>query len=76
VKLAKTCASKDRTSAVTFENVSVDEVRDYWNTRPCNLRHSTAEIGARRYFERVSARKYMVEPHIRSFAICGTDAPS
>jgi SAM-dependent methyltransferase len=49
-------------------NVTIDEVRDYWNRRPCNIRHSTAEIGSRDYFDQVEARKYMVEPHIPSFA--------
>lgn len=48
--------------------VTIDEVRDYWNRRPCNIRHSTAEIGSREYFDQVEARKYMVEPHIPSFA--------
>jgi len=49
-------------------NVTIDEVRDYWNKRPCNIRHSTAKIGSREYFDQVEARKYMVEPHIPSFA--------
>ncbi len=46
----------------------LDDVRDYWNRRPCNIRHSTAEIGTREYFDQVEARKYMVEPHIPAFA--------
>lgn len=48
--------------------MSVDAVRQYWNRRPCNLRHSTAEVGTRRYFDEVEARKYFVEPHIPRFA--------
>ena len=51
-----------------FANVPIDEVRDYWNARPCNIRHSTAEIGTREYFDQVEARKYFVEPHIPDFA--------
>ena len=47
--------------------VSLDTVRDYWNRRPCNLRHGTAPIGTREYFDQVEARKYMVEPHIPAF---------
>jgi SAM-dependent methyltransferase len=47
---------------------SLDSVRDYWNRRPCNLRHGTAEIGTREYFDQVEARKYMVEPHIPAFS--------
>jgi SAM-dependent methyltransferase len=46
----------------------LDAVRDYWNRRPCNIRHSQAEIGSKEYFDQVEARKYMVEPHILAFA--------
>ncbi|HET9385955.1 MAG TPA: methyltransferase domain-containing protein, partial [Gemmatimonadales bacterium] len=42
--------------------------RDYWNSRPCNLRHSPAPVGSREYFDQVEARKYLVEPHIPGFA--------
>jgi SAM-dependent methyltransferase len=47
---------------------SVDTVRDFWNRRPCNIRHGTAPIGSREYFDQVEARKYMVEPHIPGFS--------
>jgi SAM-dependent methyltransferase len=47
---------------------SLDSVRDYWNRRPCNLRHGTAEVGTRDYFDQVEARKYLVEPHIPAFS--------
>lgn len=46
---------------------SLESVRDYWNRRPCNVRHGTATIGTREYFDQVEARKYMVEPHIPGF---------
>jgi len=51
-----------------FVNVPINDVRDYWNRRPCNIRHSPAKIGTREYFDQVEARKYMVEPHIPAFA--------
>jgi 2-polyprenyl-3-methyl-5-hydroxy-6-metoxy-1,4-benzoquinol methylase len=51
-----------------FAEVQVEEVRSYWNARPCNIRHSTKEVGTREYFDEVEARKYMVEPHIPRFA--------
>ncbi|UKJ78124.1 class I SAM-dependent methyltransferase [Azospirillum brasilense] len=51
-----------------FESKPIETVRDYWDARPCNLRHSTKEIGSRVYFDEVEARKYRVEPHIPSFA--------
>lgn len=53
---------------MSFEQVDLEEVRKYWNDRPCNLRHSTARVGSMTYFEQVEARKYMVEPHIPGFA--------
>lgn len=53
---------------MTFAQVPVDEVRSYWDRRPCNLRHSDAPIGSRRYFDEVEFRKYRVEPHIPGFA--------
>jgi len=51
-----------------FAEVSIQDVRKYWNDRPCNIRHSPAEIGTREYFDQVEARKYLVEPHIPVFA--------
>lgn len=51
-----------------FSEVSVDHVREYWNNRPCNIRHSPSEVGTRQYFDEVEARKYFVEPHILPFA--------
>jgi SAM-dependent methyltransferase len=47
---------------------TVEDVQRYWDARPCNLRHSTAELGSRQYFDEVEARKYFVEPHIPAFA--------
>src|SRR4051812_9091376 len=51
-----------------FEQVPVEQVRDYWNRRPCNIRHSPKPVGTREYFDEVEARKYFVEPHIPGFA--------
>ena len=47
---------------------SIVDVASYWDRRPCNIRHSTREIGTREYFDEVEARKYFVEPHIPGFA--------
>ena len=55
-------------STQTFEQVPIDQVRDYWNRRPCNIRHSTKPPGTREYFDEVETRKYFVEPHIPRFA--------
>ena len=51
-----------------FETVPLDAVRDFWDRRPCNIRHSPKPIGTREYFDEVEARKYFVEPHIQAFA--------
>jgi 2-polyprenyl-3-methyl-5-hydroxy-6-metoxy-1,4-benzoquinol methylase len=51
-----------------FEEKSIQEVKNYWNSRPCNIRHSPKEIGSREYFDEIEARKYFVEPHIPFFA--------
>lgn len=49
-------------------SATVQDVQRYWDARPCNLRHSTAAVGTRQYFDEVEARKYFVEPHIPGFA--------
>jgi len=51
-----------------FQETSVQQVKDYWNSRPCNIRHSTKPVGTREYFDEVEARKHFVEPHIPTFA--------
>jgi ubiquinone/menaquinone biosynthesis C-methylase UbiE len=47
---------------------SIADVQQYWNARPCNIRHSTKPVGSKEYFDEVEARKYLVEPHIPAFA--------
>jgi SAM-dependent methyltransferase len=49
-------------------NVDIAAVQAYWDRRPCNIRHSTAEVGSREYFNDVEERKYFVESHIPGFA--------
>jgi ubiquinone/menaquinone biosynthesis C-methylase UbiE len=53
---------------MTFIDVGISRVRDYWDARPCNLRHSPAPVGTKEYFDQVETRKYFVEPHIPGFA--------
>ena len=55
----------------TFTNKSVADVQQYWDARPCNIRHSTKPVGSKEYFDEVEARKYLVEPHIPGFAEFG-----
>ncbi len=51
-----------------FSKIEIEAVRNYWNSRPCNIRHSPREIGSKEYFDDVEERKYFVEPHISGFA--------
>jgi SAM-dependent methyltransferase len=51
-----------------FADVPIEAVRSFWNTRPCNIRHSPKAVGSREYFDEVERRKYFVEPHIPVFA--------
>lgn len=53
---------------VDFAETRIETVKDYWNNRPCNIRHSNKEIGSIEYFNEVEKRKYFVEPHIPGFA--------
>lgn len=51
-----------------FNTIELEKVQNYWNARPCNIRHSPSPVGTRQYFDEVEARKYFVEPHIPLFA--------
>jgi 2-polyprenyl-3-methyl-5-hydroxy-6-metoxy-1,4-benzoquinol methylase len=51
-----------------FRDRQTEQVRAYWNARPCNIRHSPKPVGSKEYFDEVEARKYLVEPHIPGFA--------
>jgi ubiquinone/menaquinone biosynthesis C-methylase UbiE len=51
-----------------FYGVPIQKVEDYWNERPCNIRHSIKPVGTREYFNEVESRRYFVEPHIPIFA--------
>lgn len=48
-------------------DIPIEDVRAYWDRRPCNIRHSDKPVGTREYFDEVEARKYKVEPHIVTF---------
>ncbi len=53
---------------MTPDNVTIDTVKDYWDRRPCNIRHSPEPVGTKAYFDQVEQRKYFVEYHIPEFA--------
>ena len=49
-------------------NSKIEEVRSFWDRRPCNILHSIKKIGSKEYFDEVEKKKYFVEPHIPEFA--------
>jgi 2-polyprenyl-3-methyl-5-hydroxy-6-metoxy-1,4-benzoquinol methylase len=51
-----------------IDQVPIETVREFWDRRPCNIRHSSSALGSRQYFDEVEARKYFVERHIPGFA--------
>ena len=47
--------------------VTIEEVKQFWDNRPCNIRHSDKEVGTKEYFLEVERKKFKVEPHILKF---------
>ena len=48
--------------------MKINDVKKFWDKRPCNIRHSTETVGTQEYFNQVEARRNKVEPHIPGFA--------
>ena len=46
---------------------TIDAVREFWDARPCNVRHSDQPRGTREYFDEVERKKLTAEPHIPAF---------
>jgi 2-polyprenyl-3-methyl-5-hydroxy-6-metoxy-1,4-benzoquinol methylase len=46
----------------------IADIKNFWNARPCNIKHSNKPIGSLEYFEEVKNKRYYVEPHIKEFA--------
>ncbi len=51
----------------TVKRGSIEEVREFWNARPCNIRHSTEPVGTLKFFQQVSDKKFKVESHKLGF---------
>ena len=47
--------------------VTIEEVKKFWNERPCNIKHSSKELGTMEYFDEVEIKKFRAEPHILKF---------
>ena len=35
---------------------TIEDVKEYWNRQPCNVKHSKKEVGTREYFEEVERK--------------------
>lgn len=46
---------------------TINIVKEFWNERPCNIKHSKLQVGTKEFFDEVEARRYFVEPHIPQF---------
>jgi SAM-dependent methyltransferase len=46
---------------------TIDDVREFWNARPCNIRHSKSPVGTLAFFQEVSDKKFKVESHKLAF---------
>ena len=46
---------------------TIESVQQYWDDRPCNIRHSDKPLASREYFDEVEAKKFRAEPHIPAF---------
>jgi SAM-dependent methyltransferase len=52
---------------MTISQPDIESVREYWDSRPCNIKHSNSDFGSAQYFHEVTERRYFVEPHIIDF---------
>lgn len=43
-------------------------IQKYWDRQPCCSRHSHREPGTAEYYQDLTARRYFVQPHVRTFA--------
>jgi ubiquinone/menaquinone biosynthesis C-methylase UbiE len=45
----------------------IDDVHSYWNSRPCNIRHSSKSQDSVEFFDEVAAKKFKAEDHKLEF---------
>ena len=51
-----------------MNTATIDQVKEFWNQRPCNVLHSDLPRGTKEYFDAVEHKKLRVEPHILEFS--------
>lgn len=45
-----------------------NQIRDYWNAQPCNVKRSQHPVGSQEYFTQLSENRYRMEPHALDLA--------
>jgi len=45
-----------------------ENIKKFWDNRPCNINHSSKEFMSKEYFDEVEKKKYLVESHIPNFS--------
>jgi ubiquinone/menaquinone biosynthesis C-methylase UbiE len=50
------------------DTATIESVTTFWDDQPCNIKHSSKQIGSIEYFNEVENKRYFVEPHILHFA--------
>lgn len=48
-------------------NKTINDVKKFWDNKPCNIGHSKKPIYTKEYFDEVEYKKFLVEPHILEF---------
>jgi SAM-dependent methyltransferase len=48
-------------------NKNIEDVKNFWNSRPCNVNHSKKPFYTKEYFDEVEYKKFLVEPHTLEF---------
>ena len=46
----------------------INQVKKYWNKRPCNISHSRKKLYSKEFFNEIKSKRYFVEKHIPKFA--------
>jgi SAM-dependent methyltransferase len=49
----------------------IEDVKKFWDSRPCNSKHSSKPPGTKEYFDEVELKKFTAEPHIPDFCDFG-----
>ncbi len=48
--------------------IFLSQIEEYWDRRPCNIRHSNLSHNTLNYFREIDRRRYFIESHILAFA--------